>query len=1118
MRTLLIFTAILFCLGCQSDSTEPIDIPLSSSPSAAGFQLLTADQSGISFSNEIQETFTTNLINLAYIYNGSGVCVLDFDQDGWQDLLFVGSQTNTHLYRNKGGMQFEEVSTSAGVVPPPGFNTGASIVDINTDGYPDIYICRSGIDNSDAGKAIRQNLLYINHGDGTFSEQAAAYGLNSNRPATQAYWLDYDLDGDLDCYLVNTPNDFLTTTRVRVSAHPTLGYERVTTPIEIWESDQLLRNDNGRFTDVSTQAGINNRAFGLSAIIMDINEDGRPDIYVCNDYIEPDFLYINLGNGTFSDQINNYFRHTCANTMGSDIGDINNDGLADIVSLDMLAEDLVRRKALESSMVRDRFETLVRLGYGYQYMKNTLQLNVGNGVYSEIGQLAGVGATDWSWAALFADFDNDRFNDLYVTNGYRYDISNIDYVSFTADSINRLGGISPQRFPDFEDYLKLIPSEPLVNYMYRNNGRLQFDNVATQWGLDHAGFSTSTAYADFDKDGDLDLAVNNIEMPAFIYENQAAQRNDNHYLRVKAAGPGNNPRGIGMEARIFYGNEQQVKTLFTTRGFLGAVEPVLHFGLGSVGAIDRLEIRWPDGRQQTINRPDLDQELTINYNDAGRARANEDADVATIFNIPTDQLGLAFNHGENEFNDFDRERLLPYKLSQEGPALCVADFNGDGNEDVFLGSGSGSPSQLFLGTPAGRFQNTAIGEITNHSNLEDVAAIALDADADGDQDLYVVSGGSAITQGNNGLQDRLYLNDGNARFAYAPNWLPDLRFSGGAVVTTDLNQDQLPDLIVAGRHVPGRFPSAPPTKVLLNTGNNFRDATAEVSPDLASIGMVTELSATDLNGDGVDEILIAGDFLPITILQNENGILRPTNNFGTFPTGFWNELHLFDADGDGDLDLLAGNEGLNSRFRTSEQEPLTLVATDLDGNGSIDPILACYNDGELCPFVRRDNLVLQLPYLREQFLRNNRYAAARLSDFISPEVMATAPTYTVQRLATTFYRNENGRFVQSELPVEAQFAPVNAAISDDFNQDGFQDLILVGNDYGPEVETGRYDASNGTFLEGDGNGNFSFVPNRETGFWTSLNARELAKVQFANGSQAIVVGNNSAPSRVFIQE
>ncbi len=1106
--------ALLFaCKNGETDETpqSPKEEPL--------FELLPPEKTGIHFSNRITETFQNSILNNSYLYNGGGVAIIDVNNDGLPDLYFSATQEPNRLFLNKGNLQFEDITERAGVAAAEGTKTGVTVVDINADGFQDIYVCRSGM----VPGPERANLLFINNGDLTFTESAAQYGVDDQSASNHANFFDYDLDGDLDLYILNHPVDFQNVNRIQVE-DINGKIVRKMDPIEEWDSDRLLRNEgNGKFTDVTAQAGILNRAWGLSATVTDFNGDGYPDIFVGNDYIEPDYLYINNKNGTFSVQTERFFRHTSNHTMGVDIADLNNDGLVDIVALDMIAEDNQRQKELMTTMLLDRYNNLLRFGYGHQFMRNTLQLNTGaapgrGDTFSEIGVLAGISNTDWSWSPLLADFDNDGLKDLFVTNGYRRDVSDLDYLTYTMDSVLKTGGLTAERFETVYDYLKLIPSTPLLNYMFKNVDGLNFKNLAADWGMAQPSFATGAAYADLDNDGDLDLVVNLVDDNVLFYNNLSIEKGRGNWLQVKLTGSPKNPEGTGARLRITYGDGQiQYQEMTPTRGFYSSTEHLFHFGLGDETQVSSLEIQWPpDGRIQVLNDLPVNRRLQLKYADAKPGKWQTPALPPALFH-ETRATGIEFRHREDDFIDFNRERLIPHKFSDRGPKIAVADVNGDGLEDFFIGAAGGQAGALFLQQANGRFQQSGQAVWQADAVYEDMGCVFFDADGDGDPDLYVVSGGSAYQANSPNYQDRLYLNDGNGNFTKAPEGvLPTMRASGSCASVFDFDKDGDLDIFVGGLVEPGSYPMAPQTYLLRNDGGNFTEVCAEVAPELQRIGMVNAMLWTDLDGDGAEELIVAGEWLPISVFKIEAGKLKnATAKFGFENTqGWWNCLKVADLDGDGDLDLVAGNLGLNTRLKASPKEPLRLVAKDFDDNGSLDPVLAYYNNGKLYPLPMRDLIIKQLPYLKKKFVYNRVYGNATLEEVFSKKEMEGAIQLEAKMFATVWFENRNGKFVAHPLPTQAQFAPCNQLLLEDFDGDGNTDILLVGNSYSPDVETGRYDAGNGLLLSNDGKGNFQPIPNRYTGFWATKAARDLAPIRLADGGALLLIANNNDEMQV----
>ncbi|MEO0779863.1 MAG: FG-GAP-like repeat-containing protein, partial [Bacteroidota bacterium] len=745
-RLLPILTGLLCLLGlysCQprTDTTTTTEVEASG---PTRFRLVPAEESGVQFANQIDENYEYNILNYEYLYNGGGVAIGDINNDGLPDLYFSGTFVANKLYLNRGNLRFEDITARAGVGAERGFKTGVSMVDINHDGWLDLYVCRTS--KSDDGQ--KDNLLYLNQGDLTFTESAADYGLLDNSNSNHANFFDYDLDGDLDLYLLNHRLNFKEAVRMRLKQLPDGQIIRQTAPLTPFESDRLYRNDgNGSFTDVTQAAGLVNSAFAFGATVSDLNGDGYPDVYVTNDYIEPDYLYINNGDGTFTDRYFDYLRHSSQNSMGCDIADFNNDGLVDIVVLDMITEDPIRYKELMNIMQLERYNALVQYGYGHQVSRNVLQLNNGNGTFSEIGQLAGVAATDWSWGGLLTDLDNDGRKDLYIVNGYKRDVTNLDYMTYVRDSIEQSGGVNPQRYPDVNEFLKIIPSVPQRNYLYRNRGDLTFADVTEAWGLPERSFSNGSAYGDLDGDGDLDLVVNNIQSAAFVYENQSQDFPDAHYLQVQLRGPAQNPLGIGASVRIEYDTSLQYLEMSPTRGFFSSSQHLLHFGLGERETSVRLRVHWPDGKEEYRSEVAVDQVLVLDYAAAQSVEKPLEKKAAPWFAEATEALGIDYEHRENAFEDFNRERLLPHQLSKLGPRIAVGDANGDGLDDFYVGGALNSSGALYLQDSKARFQRTSTATWEADQQYEDLDALFFDADGDGDQDLYVVSGGAAAQAG-----------------------------------------------------------------------------------------------------------------------------------------------------------------------------------------------------------------------------------------------------------------------------------------------------------------------------------------------------------------------------------
>ncbi len=1044
------------------------------------FERLSPEKTGIDFGNILSERPTPHRNELLFEYfsNGGGVAVGDLNGDGLDDVYFTGNMTYNRLYLNKGNLVFEDVTRAAGVAGRRNtWKTGTAMADVNGDGLLDIYVCYSG----DLPLDRRVDELYINLGPGEdgiprFEERAGAYGLANPHSSNQAYFFDYDRDGDLDLFLL--------THNVRNIPQ----YDREGTRRQLAEEDpvhgvRFYENKGGRFEDVTRQTGIQSSVltYGLGAGVSDVDKDGWIDIYVGNDYSPPDYLYMNNGDGTFTDEIKSRMGHTSRASMGVDVADINNDGLSDLVVLDMLAEDNRRQKLLFVPDDRDQFAREVRSGFHYQYMRNTLQLNNGNGTFSEIGQLAGVSNTDWSWAPLIADYDNDGRKDLFVTNGILHDTINRDFLSFKRNyTASKNYSLEPS---DVAYLLEVLPASGLANYMFRNRGGLRFEDVSSAWGLGAPLRSAGAAYADLDNDGDLDLITNNINEPAYVFENRSAGANNN-YLQVDLVGAAGNTFGIGAKVTLYAGGREQYVEQMPMRGYLSSVSPTLHFGLGAQATVDSLRVVWPDGTAQTVADVEANQRLAIRQSEAAEVHEPSPRPAPAFAEVPSP---IEFEHRMVAgVDDFRRQPLMVNPKSFSGPALAKADVNGDGLADVFVGGGSSQASRLYLQRQPGRFVAVPQPAFEADRESNDVDAAFFDADGDGHLDLYVASGGyDHFAPDDAALQDRLYVNDGNGTFIRREEALPEMRTSTGAVAAADLNGDGWLDLFVGGYVVPGRYPERPRSYVLVNDGHGrFEDRTAEIGAELRHIGMVSDASWHDLNGDGTEELIVVGEWMPITVFENDGGTLsNETETYFERPySGLWNAVLVEDVNRDGIADLVAGNLGLNSQLKASEDQPAELYYADFDNNGTVDPILNFYIQGVSYPYVTLDELREQMPRVASRFSSYEAHAEATLDGIFTDEELAKAERLEARHLETSlFFGSEEGTFERGTLPVEAQFAPVFAIHTLDYDGDGNTDLILSGNVNEARIRLGKYDANYGVLLKGDGRGVFEYVPQYKSG-------------------------------------
>lgn len=1101
--SLLLLSGGILMQACKQSGYIP--------PENALFTKLAPAECGIDFRNDIKDDSVFNVATYRNFYNGGGVAIGDINNDGLADVFMTANQGKNKLFLNKGNFKFEDITDKAGIIKNQKWSTGVTMADVNGDGLLDIYVCAAGNITGDK----RKNALYINLGSLRFEDQAAKYHLeDSGGYHTQAAFFDYDNDGDLDVFLLN--NDCT----IPTSAFPNATMRNFRS---LKSGDKMLRNDNGVFTDVTEQAGIfgSSFGFGLGITIGDINGDHWPDIYISNDFFEKDYLYVNQRNGKFIESSDSCISHMSQSSMGADIADINNDGLMDIFSTDMLPEDDYR---LKKNTRFDEYDTYIqryKAGYHHQLLSNMFHLNNGDNTFSEISQYAGVNATDWSWGALIFDLNNDGWKDIVVCNGMYLDVTDQDYVDFIMNENNKNYLQKSGTVTNYQMLKSMAVSTPIPNYAFINQRNLTFKNQANELGLGEQGFSNGAAYADLDNDGDLDLVVNNLNSESFVYRNNTTEKFRKNFLRVRMQGDGLNKFGVGASVTIYSGDILQTQQNFPARGFQSSVEPILLFGLDSVSSIDSLVVVWPGSKTQLLKNIPCNKELILKQSEAGKKFMYQVTTTTTLFSdVTAKAITGNILHKENYFVDFNRERLMPHLLSTEGPKIAVADINNDGLEDFIIGSAKHDTTKVFIQTSKGTFLRLLPQPaFVKDENYEDAGMALVDANNDGDQDLIVVSGGNLDEVGSELLMPRLYINDGKGHFERDNSKLPPISVNASCVSICDYNNDGYPDIFIGGRSVPGQYGISPKSYLLQNDKGIFRDVTNVLAPELQNVGMVTDAIWEDVDNDAKKDLIIVGEWMPLTIFKNDGRklSLSSINEQFALTNGWWNCIKAVDIDNDGDIDFIAGNLGLNSKLKADSAHPAHLYINDFDKNGTGECILTYYkSDGKSYPYYLKNDLVGQMPLLKKRALKHGDYAGKTIGEIFDKSQIDSSTIKKVYQFQTCLFINEGkGKFEMKPLPGMAQIAPVYGILADDFDGDNITDIFLAGNLFGLKPELGRYDASYGTFLKGKGNNEFKYLSPGQSGLFYRGEVRDIKNIMVTGKDKMILLAKNNSTLQLF---